>query len=160
MPGGYEQVAIPMFKNKTADVGIEPLFTNALIRRFNRSGVARVTDKDSAPVVLEGTILSTTTTTQAIVDNSQLKTLPQDTVLATQYLMVVTTEIILRRKSDDRIIWQGTFSDQKVYSPARIGTALVNSADATYNQSVRMQYYGLLADEMMLEAHDRITENF
>jgi hypothetical protein len=160
LPGGYAQVAVPMFKNGTAEVGIEPLFTDALIRRFNRSRVARVTDKDSAPVVLEGKILSVATNSESIIDNTQLKTLPQDTVLTTQYRLTVAAEIILRRKSDDRIIWQGQFSGEKVYSPPRLGTALVNSANATYNQSARMETFRLIAEEMMLEAHDRITENF
>jgi hypothetical protein len=162
LPGGYSQVAIPVFKNSTQEVGIEMYFTNALIRRFGRSEVARVADKDSAPVVLEGTIKKIDTVLGPALTNQpgQLQTLPDNSVLVTSYRLVVTAEVILKRKSDDKIVWQGSFQNEKVYSAPRIGAAIVNSADATYNHSARLQKISELAEEMMTEAHDRITENF
>ena len=160
MPGGYSEVAIPIFKNKSAEVGIEPIFTNAIIRRFARSQVAKVSDKESSPLTLEGTIMQLDTLAGAVEDRTALKTLPEHAVLITQYRLVVTANIILKRKSDDKILWQGSFRNEKVYDPPRIGTAIVNSANATYNQSARIQTLSLLAEEMMAEAHDRITENF
>ncbi len=160
LPGGYTQIAIPIFKNRTSEVGIEPAFTNALIRRFGRSKVARVTDLESAPVVLEGTIVALKTRGDSPVNNREITTLPSDTVLMRQYRLEVTSEIILRRKSDDRVIWQGSFTNEEVYSPPRIGTAVVNSANATYNQSARMEFLSRLADDMMAEAHDQITDDF
>jgi hypothetical protein len=149
-----------MFKNKSAEVGIEPLFTNSLITHFERSRAAHVVDKDGAPAVLEGTIMTVNTSQGAVQDSSNLPTLPSQAVLVSSYRLQVSANIILRRKSDDKIIWQGTFSNEKVYSSPVIGTAVVNSADATYNQSARIQAIGLLAEEMMTEAHDRITENY
>ncbi len=160
LPGGYIQVAIPVFKNRTSEVGIEPFFTNSLIRRFNRSQVARVGEKESAPVTLEGTITSVDTKAESAILPSQLSTLPEDTVMTIQYRITVKADISLKRKSDDRVIWQGQFISEKVYAPPRLGTAVVNSANATYNQSARMEYFSRLAEEMMSEAHDRITENF
>ena len=160
LPGGYGQVGIPMFKNKSQEVGIEPLFTNSLITHFERSQAARVTDKDIAPVVLEGVITSVVTTQGAVEDSTNLLSLPADAVLTTQYVIVVQSTLTLRRKSDDKVIWIGTFRNEKVYSSPVIGTAVVNSADATYNQSARIQTIALLAEEMMTEAHDRITENY
>ncbi len=161
LPGGYTQVAIPVFKNKTAEVGIEPYFTNALIRRFNRSQVARVGDKESAPVLLEGVITKIdTASVSTILSDANKNLLPEDTVLTTQYRLTVSAEITIRRKSDDRVIWQGSFSNEKVYAAPLLGTPVVNSANATYNQSARMEYISRLAEEMMSEAHDRITENF
>lgn len=160
LPGGYTRVAIPTFKNQSSLTAIEPLFTNALIRRFERSQVARVTDADSAPVVIEGTINSVQVFPVGIRDNSQLTTLPPDAVLTTDYRIVVGATLMLRRKSDERIIWQGNFTNEKTYHAPQIGTPIVNSANATYNQSARLQAVGQLAEDMMLEAHDRITENF
>jgi hypothetical protein len=162
LPGGYSQVAIPMFKNLSADVGIEPYFTNALIRRFSRSAVAKVTDKDSSPLVLNGTILDVQTINGPAVKNTgtQLPTLPDEAVLITEYRLVVNTHLELKRRSDDKIMWQGNFRNEKVYTPPRIGTPVVNTANATYNQSVRMETISRLAEEMMNEAHDRMTENF
>jgi hypothetical protein len=161
LPGGYTQVAIPLFKNLTDEVGIEAPFTDSLIRRFARSQVARVTNRE-APLTLEGTIRRIETVSGPAVTNQkgQLETLPEQAVLTTEYRLVVTTELILKRKSDERIVWQGSFTNEKVYPAPRIGVAVLNSADATYNQSVRMETITRLAEEMMAEAHDRITENF
>jgi hypothetical protein len=96
----------------------------------------------------------------APVDSTKLTPLPADAVLDRVYRIVVTSNIVLKRKSDERIIWQGNFSNERVYDPQRLGTGVVNSANATYNQSARMEYMSRLAEEMMTEAHDRITENF
>lgn len=162
LPGGYSQVAIPMFKNLSQEVGIEPYFTNSLITRFSRSAVAKVSDKDSSPLVLNGTIMKVQTVNGPAVKNTgtQLPTLPNDAVLITEYRLIVTTHMELKRRSDDKIMWRGDFKNEKVYTPPRIGTPVVNSANATYNQSVRMETISRLAEEMMNEAHDRMTENF
>lgn len=162
LPGGYTQVAIPMFQNLSTDVGIEANFTNSLIRQFASSQVARVTNKESSPLILYGTIQKVVTLQGAAVNNksSQLPTLPEQAVLTTEYRLVVTTDLILVRKSDEKQLWRGSFRNEKVYAPPRIGSAVVNSANATYNHSVRMETLSRLADEMMEEAHDRMTENF
>lgn len=162
LPGGYSQVAIPVFKNKSSDVGIETAFTNSLIRRFSRSQVARVSDKDSSPLILLGQIDKVETIQGPAVtkDSEQLQTLPDRAVLTTEYRLKVSAYLILKRKSDEKILWQGSFVNEKVYAPPRIGAAVVNSANATYNHSARMETLARLADEMMAEAHDRITENF
>ncbi len=158
LPGGYAQVAIPVFKNTTQETGIEAPFTNALIRRFARSQVARVSDKESAPLLLEGTITNVVTEEGPKVTN--VTGLPEQAVITTEYVLKINATLILRRKSDEKIIWQGSFSNQKVYAAPRIGTPVINSANATYNQSARMEYIARLAEEMMTEAHDRMTENF
>jgi hypothetical protein len=162
LPGGYTQVAIPMFKNQSGEVGIEPFFTNSLIRRFSRSQAARVTDKELSPLLLLGFVDSVQIVNGPAVINSspQGRSLPDQAVLITEYRLLVKTHIVLKRKSDDKIMWQGTFTNEKVYAPPRIGAELVNSANATYNQSVKMETIALLAEEMMAEAHDRMTENF
>lgn len=162
LPGGYTQVAVPVFRNKSADVGVEISFTNALIQRFARSQVARVTDKETSPLILLGTIdkIETIQGPAATNDSKQIPKLPNNAVLVTEYRLKVSASLILKRKSDEKIIWEGSFTNEKVYAPPRIGTAIVNSANATYNHSVRMETLARLADEMMAEAHDRITENF
>lgn len=160
LPGGYNQVAIPVFKNATQVVGVEVPFTNSLIRRFARSQVAEVTDRDTSPLLLEGSITDITSHSVAIQTDRQLETLPKGSVLTTEYRVVVTTELILKRRSDDKVIWQGRFTNERVYPAPRIGQAVLNSANSTYNHSVRMETLARLADEMMDEVHDRMTENF
>jgi hypothetical protein len=162
VPGGYKQVAVPIFKNKSPEVGIETDFTNALVREFERSQVARVTGKDVAPVRIDGTIESVVITASAggLQGGTTNNPLPTDAVLRTEYQVVVTTKIKLRRQSDEKIIWEGSFSDQKNYQAPRIGEPVVNSANATYNESARHHTISQVAEEMMVDVHDRITENF
>lgn len=160
LPGGYSQVAIPVFKNKSQDVGVEMYFTNSLIRRFSRSQVARVSDKESSPLVLLGSIEKIETVQESVTTNQANPRLPDATVLATLYRLRVRANILLKRKSDDRILWEGSFTNERIYYPPQIGSAIVNSANATYNHSARMNTLSQLAEEMMTEAHDRITENF
>lgn len=160
LPGGYSQIAIPIFRNVTPEVGLEMPFTNALIRRFARSQVARVTDKELAPVVLEGTIKKVVVQSGPAKTNAEGLSLPDNAVLTTSYRLVVTVNIVLRRKSDDKTMWEGGFVNETEYFAPQVGTPIVNSANATYNQSARQQRFAALADEMMSEAHDRMTENF
>src|SRR5262245_23757519 len=58
LPGGYDRVAVPVFANKSKDVGIETYFTDALRTQFERSRLAKVTSAADAQMVLEGTIKS------------------------------------------------------------------------------------------------------
>lgn len=160
LPGGYTQLAIPVFRNETPDVGIEPYFTNALIRRFARSQVATVTDKESSPLLLLGTLTEIETVHGPAITKKKFDQLPDQAVLTTEYRLIVRSKIVLKRKSDDKILWEGSFQNEKVYQPPRLLGAVVNSANATYNHSARMEVLARLADEMMAEAHDRITENF
>jgi hypothetical protein len=115
-------------------------------------------------VVIEGTIVAIKividTASAAVHDERSFQKLPVGPALAQNYNLRVKTELILRRKSDDKVVWKGVFDGETVYSAPHIGTPVVNSADATYNQSVRTHALTVLAETMMNGAHDRMTENF
>lgn len=158
LPGGYRELAIPMFENESKEPGLEVDFTNSLINRFERSKVALVRDKDHSPLVLRGTITSVDVARG--LGASNIGKLPERAVLSTEYRLTVGADIQLVRQSDQKVIWAGTFSRSKVYMAPRIGTPVVNSANALYNDSIRRETLRNLAQEMMLEAHDRMTESF
>lgn len=158
MPGGYNELAIPMFENDSKEVGLEVDFTNSLIERFQRSRVALIQDKNRSPILLKGTVTSVEVARG--LGASQPEKLPDRAVLSTEYRLTVGAEIQMIRQSDQKVIWSGAFSKSKVYLAPRIGTPVVNSANALYNDSKRRETLRLLAQEMMHEAHDRITESF
>lgn len=167
LPGAYDQVAVPIFENRTEEVGVEMDYTNAFVNRMERSKAARIVDKNLAPAVVEGTITNIAivlgpgvTGTSNPAQNKEIPKLPEQAVLTTEYRVVVTVRIQLRRTSDQSILWLSTFSGEKTYLGPRIGTAIVNSANALYNQSARRDTIKALAEEMMTEAHNRMTENF
>lgn len=158
IPGGYRAVAVPVFKNNTAEVGAEVYFTNAFIREMQRSRVGQLAPKESAQVVIEGTVdginYIPTVTQKSLPD-------PDVNILNTSYAISVTATLRLRRVSDQRILWEGSFNKQQNYQTPKIARhEALTAANALYNHSAHYQNLEILASDMMIEAHDRLTENF
>jgi len=163
LPEGYTLIAIPVFKNSTQEVGVEVPFTNAMIRELERSQIARVVEKSAAQVVLEGVIDQIT---YAVANQTACSAapcpipIPDLTVLNTEYRILVTTSLQLRRVSDSKILWSEKFETQKSYLAPKIGLQGLNSANALYNHSARQENLSSMAGDLMAEAHGRLTENF
>ena len=157
-------MAVPIFSNMSQEVGPEAYFTNALIREFERSRVARVTNKSEAPVYIEGVItgvgLEANSQVAANKGSGDLQYLPRNTVINTGYRLVVHAQIKLVRSSDKEIIWKQNFTNQRVYSAPQVSVPTINSVNALYNNSAKNQNMKLLASDMMKEVHDRMTEKF
>lgn len=160
LPGGYRQLAIPVFKNLTQEVGVEVAFTNAMIREFEQSKIAEVVPLDVAPIKLEGEIVKINYEARSAGQTKEIPALPKDAVLTTAYRMVVEVKLLLRRTSDQAVLWEGRSTNERVYPAPRIGSAVVNSANVLYNHSARQLNFVALAGEMMEEVHDQMTENF
>ncbi len=160
LPGGYHQVFIPIFKNKSQEPGIEVAFTNALIQQFERTKIGRVTDAKQAEVVVEGVIESVTYNKSGDLSSDTRADLPLGTVFTSQYQILITANIVLKRNSDKAVLWSGNFTGERSYSAPQVTTAGVNTVNPLYNLSARRQNIERKALDMMSEAHDRITENF
>lgn len=175
LPGDYAEVAIPVFKNSTSQVGVETYFTNFLIREFNRSKIAHVVSRDTAPIVIEGNVTSieyrhggttlgncdpTDPLTGAKCRETNKISIPMNTVLTTEYRVGVTADLKVIRTSDRKVLWTGSVSNERNYTAPQVGTAGINSVNALYNHSARMELIETLAQDMMAEVHDRMTENF
>ena len=156
LPGSSAQVAIPVFKNRTQEVGMEIYFTNELRQQFARSRVARVVDRDVAPVILEGVVEFVDYKTQGY----SSKDLPGDSVITSKYAIDIRVHLMLRRNSDQKVLWESYFNGVRSYDSPRIGREVVNSANALYNHSARHSNIAQMAQELMVEAHDRLTERF
>ena len=157
LPGGYRQLTIPIFKNLTQEVGIEVDFTNALIQEFERSRNGRVVEPSQSEVQVEGEIQ----TVQYLPGGKKEGgTLPTGVVLASEYRILVTTKVTLRRLADRSILWTGSFSGERTYVAPQVTQAGLNTVNPLYNLSARRQNIQVMAADMMSEAHDRMTENF
>jgi curli biogenesis system outer membrane secretion channel CsgG len=155
LKGGYTEVAIPMFKNKTNDVNIETYFTNSLIREFHRSRVASVRSKIFAPVTVEGTV------TDIQISRGGIGTgvgLPGETSLASSYRVVISTQLRLKRNSDGKIIWSSQFEGEQVYLAPQVKSAGINTVNPLYNNSIRQDLYEQIAKDIMNIAYNRMTE--
>jgi hypothetical protein len=161
LPGGYHQVFVPIFKNRSPEPGIEVAFTNALIQEFERAKIGRVVDSQQAEVIVEGVIESVTYNKSGTdLSAGPENILPLGTILASQYQILITASITLRRSSDKSVLWAGSFNGERTYTAPQVFTAGINTVNPLYNLSARRQNIERKAFEMMSEAHDRITENF
>jgi hypothetical protein len=164
LPGGYRQIFIPIFKNRSMEPGIEVSFTNSLIKEFERSKIGRLVDSSEAEILVEGVIdrveISRSGTPLSSDVQQKDNKLPTGTVISTAYKIIIEAQITLKKSSDKSVLWTGQFVGERTYTPPLIETAVVNSVNPIYNQAARRQNIDLKATEMMAEAHDRMTENF
>ncbi|HEX4925232.1 MAG TPA: LPS assembly lipoprotein LptE [Bdellovibrionales bacterium] len=169
LPGGYTKVSVPIFKNSTGEVGVETYFTTAMIEELERHDLAEVTGEHDAQVELQGTIQNIryergayqpipSDTSSGGQPNPDL--IPLGTALAKEYYISVSTEVKLVRRSDQKVLWSNTFNSRRQYPAPYITTIGLNSANALYNHSARLQNIATMAKEMMEQAHNHMTENF
>lgn len=57
LPSHLNSVAVPLFENKTAEFGISEEITDTVIEEFNRDGSLKIADRNSADVLVEGSII-------------------------------------------------------------------------------------------------------
>jgi hypothetical protein len=162
VPGGYTQVSVPVFKNKTQEVGIEVGFTNSLIHEFQRSRIARVVDNSLSEVSVIGTIdhVDYLPVSKLAAGDSAALNLPLGSVMASEYRILLTVTVKVIRQADGTELWKGSFSGERTYAAPQVTLAGTNSVNPLYNLSARRQNIDLMAVDLMSEAHDRITENF
>jgi hypothetical protein len=160
IPGGYENVAIPVFKNQTIEAGTEVYFTNSIIMELERSRLAHIVAKDLAQVTLEGTVTSIVYSAENPSFAAAGSTFPTGISPTLGYRIFAKINLVLKRNYDQKILWKSEFLGERTYNAPSVGTPGLNSADATYNHSAHYQNIAQLAKDMMAEAHDRLTENF
>lgn len=162
IPGGYKQISVPIFKNKSQEVGVEVSFTNSLIQEFQRSHIARVVDNSLSEVAVVGQIdsIQYLPGTPRYSGDKTASFLPTGTVIASEYRILLQATVKVVRQADGTELWSGSFSGERTYTAPQVTLAGVSSVNPLYNLSARRQNIDLMAADIMAEAHDRITENF
>lgn len=162
IPGAYDRVAVPVFKNATSEVGVETYFTKAMVEEVERGHIGSVVLRDDAQVVIEGEIKSVNYAQGATIqrDDQSFKDMPRDTVLAKEYRITVETHLQVRRRSDQKVIWSGTFQGERRYPAPQVTRTQENTVNPLYNHSSRHQNIEVMAKDMMAEAYSNMTENF
>lgn len=147
-----------MFKNTTYEVGIEPFFTSALIEELQRDSFSKVTPKERAQVILEGTVTSVSFGQGPALDDKNLKN--KRAYLVTEYRIYANVSLQLKRVSDQKVLWSGGFSGEKQYPAPQVTTDGLDTVNPNYNHSARMQNIKILARDVMNQAYMNMTENF
>lgn len=157
LPGGHQKISIPIFKNKTQEPYVEVFFTNALLSEFERSKLAQLVDSKFADAILEGYIHSIEYLPAGPREGGDL---PMGTVLASEYRIIVRTEIKMKRVSDEKIIWSQELKSERTYVAPQVTQAVVNTVNPLYNHSARRINIEAISKQMMNEIFSKLTENF
>jgi hypothetical protein len=99
LPAGAERpvLAIPLFANRSTEIGLESLFANSFIETFGRSSALRLTTRpENADLVLEGKISSVAFSSVAFfnIDRSLVRRI------------TIRVELQLTRRSTGKVVWK------------------------------------------------------
>ena len=99
-------LAIPLFANRSTEVGLEAIFATAMINAFAQTKAVKVVSGDrDADLVLEGKVRSLDNTSVAF-----------DSVTRSSVRRVsLRVEITLRQKKGDKVLWKDTQFLQEDY---------------------------------------------
>jgi len=99
-------LAVPLFGNRTTEVGLETVFANAMINAFAKTSAVKVVPGDrDADLVLEGKVRSMDNTSVAF----------QDVQHSTVRRVTLRIELTLRQKKGDKVLWKDTQVLQEDY---------------------------------------------
>lgn len=162
LPGNVKSIQIPLFKNESAEVGAETYFTNSLKTEAIRSKMVLVKNEaEQAEAILQGRIMGIEVIAdESVIEAENTAYLPNETVLATQYKVNVTVDLVLKKRSTGEQIWTGNFVQAQNFSAAQITLPVINSANSLYNESAKRQTLNALSKVMMQAAFDRMVEDF
>ncbi|MGO9580928.1 MAG: LPS assembly lipoprotein LptE [Desulfobaccales bacterium] len=97
--GVTRTLAVPLFNNRSTEVGLEAILANALIHSFAETRAVKVTPyEDGADLVLDGKVQS--------VDNTSVaySSVTQSTVRR----VIVRVELILKQQDNGKVLWKDT----------------------------------------------------
>jgi hypothetical protein len=109
-PGGRPVIAIPLFGNRSTEVGLESVFANAFVETFSQSGALRVTPRpEEADLVLEGKVASLELSSVAFLDSDR----------SLERRVTIQVELSLKNRKTGKIVWKNTevLTDDYVVSP-------------------------------------------
>jgi outer membrane lipopolysaccharide assembly protein LptE/RlpB len=135
-------IAIPIFANRTDQTGIETDVTQALAAKFISTKQLSVTTRNSADVLLTGTVLSFSTTPVAVATSTQV---------STEYRATVIVEFVFQTVKDGKILFRERMSEWRNYPVVSdLNVTELNKREAIRRISV------LLAEKV----HERVIGGF
>jgi outer membrane lipopolysaccharide assembly protein LptE/RlpB len=142
LPPGIHSVAIPIFANHTDQTGIETDVTEALAAKFISTKQLSVTTRNSADVLLTGTVLSFSTTPVAVATSTQV---------STEYRAMVVVEFTFQTLRDGKVLFREVMSEWRNYPVVSdLNLTELNKREAIRRISV------LLAERV----HERVIGGF
>ena len=154
-------VFVPVFSNATDEVGAEQVFTNALIRELQSRGELKVTARESALAVLEGTLTSISVNQTAYTDQG-FHGLQSYRRLPSEYEVAVDLALRLIDTKSNAVLWSNSFrSFQRLAAPvSRTYSYEAASSTGLITQSIIDNSYQSIARNIMRDVYDEMVEIF
>ena len=96
LPGHIKTVAVPVFKNRTSEPGVENLLTGAVVEAFSTNGRLTVVNTERADSILEGEVIGYQVQSVAFDPRANVQ----------QYRLVVTMNLRFRDVKRDEILFE------------------------------------------------------
>jgi hypothetical protein len=116
-PGDIKSIAIDVLQNNTAEIGLENVFTNAIINQFVQWKKLPVKPRKKADAVLGGSITG--------INIQEVSHVDSDKTLTSR--VTITLKLTLKRVETDEILWERDYSyyDDYVETGNTLDTAIL-----------------------------------
>jgi len=104
LPPGVDSIAIPTFKNRTLEPGIEISLTQSFLREFIQDRRVKVVDRNEADSFLEGVVKSIATYSSSYDRSGQ----------ALEYQTIIVIDATLKKRNGD-ILWRERDLTEKMW---------------------------------------------
>ncbi len=141
-PGDIQSIAVNVLGNQTAEIGIETIFTNAILNEFVRWKRLPVKPLNEAEAVLGGSVARIKTQTASHLTRSR--------TLETR--VIVTLSLTLTRVDTDEVLWQNkklSYHDE-----------YVEAANALNTNRLRREAFRRIAEFLAERIHRDLFEEF
>jgi outer membrane lipopolysaccharide assembly protein LptE/RlpB len=118
VPPGLSSVAIPTFKNRTYEPGIEVPFTQAFLREFILDRRVNIVDRAQADSLLEGTIT----------DFRMYSVSYDQSGLVLEYQTTVVLDVTLKDRAG-KVLWEQKGFSETAWFRASSSSVLINEAN-------------------------------
>ncbi len=152
LPEGVRSVCAPVFRNDTAEPGLEVLFTRILRQELVRAGVLGGTGACEA--TLSGVVRSVGSGPTVIAEPSFQRDSRNSTAQAAGYQ--ASAVVLLRLERDGRVLAETEVSGAEDFLP---GTTSV-SGDVLQVEANRRAALHRLAETLLREGYDRLASNW
>ena len=96
LPGHIKTVAVPVFKNRTSEPGVENMLTGAVVEAFSTNGRLTVVNAERADSILEGEVIGYQVVSVAYDPRANVQ----------QYRLVVTMNLRFRDVKRDEVLFE------------------------------------------------------
>ena len=96
LPPHIQTIAVPIFRNRTQEPGVESVITRAVVESFSTNGRLKVAGREQADAVLDGEVTGYTIASVAFDKDANVRL----------YRLIVTVNLRLRDVRENKIIFQ------------------------------------------------------